>query len=130
MLDPRTHELRFHSAGQGPILHYRAAERRSEWYQPTTFPVGILEIDEVGAATSLPLEPGDIVALISDGLYEYANPAGELFAEARVAAILEQGWELPISALSQLLVEEAQRFGAGAPQADDITLVLLRRIAH
>jgi len=130
MLDPRTHELRFHSAGQGPILHYRAAERRAEWHQPTTFPVGILEIDEVGAANSLLLEPGDIVALISDGLYEYANPAGELFAEARVAATLEQGRELPISALSRLLVEEAQRFGAGAPQADDITLVLLRRLAN
>lgn len=128
-LDPKTHELQFHSAGQGPILHYRAAAARAEWHQPTTFPVGILEVDDVGSAASLVLEPGDIIGLISDGLYEYANPAGELFGEARVAAILERGDDLPLATLCQLLLDEAESFGAGAPQADDITLVLLKRQA-
>ncbi len=127
LLDPLTHELRFHSAGQGPILHYRAARHLAEWHQPTTFPVGILEIDQVDAAKSLGLEPGDIIGLISDGLYEYANPAGELFGEDRVAAILERSQDLPMSELCAVLLEEAQRFGDGAPQADDITLVLLKR---
>jgi len=129
LLDPATHELRFHSAGQGPILHYRADEDRTEWHQPTTFPVGILEIDEAGAAKSLSLAPGDIIGLISDGLYEYANPAGEQFGETRVAAVLAQFRDRPMSAVCEILLEEAQRFGDGEPQADDITLVLLKRQA-
>jgi sigma-B regulation protein RsbU (phosphoserine phosphatase) len=128
LLDPETHELSFHSAGQGPILHYRADTGGVEWYQPTTFPVGILEIEEVGAAKSLNLAPGDVIGLISDGLYEYVNPAGEQFGEARVAALVEQFRNLPMSSLCEVLLEEAQRFGEGEPQADDITLVLLKRL--
>ena len=128
-LDPRMHEVSFHSGGQGPILHYRAAERRTEWLQPTTFPVGILEIAELDAPTSLLLAPGDILGLISDGLYEYANPAGELFGEERVAAIVEKHQNLSMAALCQALVEDAQQFAASAAQADDITLVLIKRLA-
>jgi phosphoserine phosphatase len=127
-LDPRTHELRFHSPGQGPILHYQAAAARAQWHQPTSFPVGILELDDVGAAQSIILAPGDIIALISDGLYEYTNSAGALFGEARVADALAKNQNLPLSDLCQKLLESAHHFGAGAEQADDITLVLLKRL--
>ncbi|MFV8819671.1 PP2C family protein-serine/threonine phosphatase [Haliea sp. E17] len=129
-LDPGSHELHYLSAGQGPILHYHAGEQRAEWHQPTTFPVGILDIDEVGPTDLLALSPGDIVALISDGLYEYANSEGQLFGEARVADILARCQNLPMSELCEVLLEEAQAFGNGAAQADDITLVLLKRLVQ
>ncbi len=129
-LDPHTHVLNYLSAGQGPILHFRAEDGQAQWHQPTTFPVGILDIDEVGDSDSLALAPGDIVALISDGLYEYANPDGELFGEARVAAILARCQNLPMSDLCAVLLEEAQQFGDGVAQEDDITLVLLKRLAQ
>lgn len=126
-LDPETHELEFHSAGQGPILHYQAASRECAWYKPTTFPVGIMELDGTDRAQRIAMEPGDILALISDGVYEYTNEKGGEFGERRVGDLIKANPDVNMKTLSRRLVEAARSFGAGAPQADDVTLVLVRR---
>ena len=127
-LDPLTNRVTYHSGGQGPILHFRAAEGAFDWYKPTNFPVGIMEIDDKQEPANLQLEPGDILALISDGVYEYANLQGEEFGEDGVAAIFRAHHQLSMAALSTTLIEAVMEFGGDAPQADDITLVLVRRL--
>jgi phosphoserine phosphatase len=127
-LDPVTHVVNYHSGGQGPILHFRAADQSCDWYKPTNFPVGIMDIDDKQESANLRLEPGDILALISDGVYEYANLEREEFGEDRVAEIFKAGYQLPMSDLSTRLIKAAMKFGGDAPQADDITLVLVRRL--
>jgi sigma-B regulation protein RsbU (phosphoserine phosphatase) len=127
-LDPATHELEFHSGGQGPILVYRAAADDCEWFKPTSFPVGIMELDGTAPAMRLELESGDILAVISDGVYEYGRADGTQFGEDGVKEIMRQGHTLAMSQLSQKLVDAVFEFGGDAPQADDITLVLVRRL--
>jgi phosphoserine phosphatase len=127
-LDPVTHLVNYHSGGQGPILHFRAAGEICDWYKPTSFPVGIMEIDDQQESANLYLEPGDILALISDGVYEYANLQGEDFGEERVAAVLRTHQHLSMERLSAELIKAVMAFGGEAPQADDITLVLVRRL--
>jgi phosphoserine phosphatase len=127
-LDPETHEVRYHSGGQGPILLFRAGSGECEWYKPTKFPVGVMPLDGMDKAVALQLGPGDVLALISDGVYEYTALDGSQFGEERVAAIMRDNHELPMSELSQRLVDAAFEFGGEAPQADDITLVLARRL--
>lgn len=127
-LDPATHKVEFHSGGQGPILHFKAASGECEWHKPTSFPVGIMELDGTDRAQHLKLEPGDILALISDGVYEYTALDGSQFGEDRVAEVMTAGCQLPMAELSQRLIDTAFEFGGDAPQADDITLVLLRRL--
>ncbi len=127
-LDPKSHVVRYHSGGQGPILHFHAADGRSDWHAPTTFPMGAMEIDAPVSGRQLTLEPGDVLALITDGVYEYTALDGEQFGEARVAEIIAAHHTLPMKALSEKLVAEAIGFGGDAPQADDITLALVRRL--
>ncbi len=127
-LDPATHEVRYHSGGQGPILHYRAASNECEWYAPTNFPVGVMPLDGTDKAISLKLESGDVLALISDGIYEYTALDGSQFGEDRVAEIMRQHHQLSMADLAKKLVDAAFDFGGEAPQADDVTLVLLRRL--
>lgn len=127
-LDPATHEIEFHSGGQGPILCYRAASNECEWHKPTNFPVGIMELDGTAKAQKLTLEPGDVLAIISDGIYEFATAAGAEFGEEGVARVMRQCHTLPMAELSQRLVDAAFEFGGDVAQADDITLVLVRRL--
>lgn len=127
-LDPATHVVNYHSGGQGPILHFRAATKTCDWYKPTNFPVGIMEIDNQQESADLQLEPGDILALISDGVYEYANLEGEEFGEDRVAAVFSVYHNLSMSELTEKLIQAVMEFGGDAPQADDITLVLVHRL--
>jgi len=127
-LEPRTHEVEFHSGGQGPILVYRANGDECEWHKPTSFPVGIMELDGTQTAEKLTLGPGDILAVISDGIYEFARSDGAEFGEDGVAAIMRTGHSLSMSELSQALIDAAFEFGGDVDQADDITLVLVRRL--
>ncbi len=127
-LDPASHEVCYHSAGQGPILHYRAASRRCDWHKPSSFPVGAMELADTDAARRLQLEPGDILALVSDGIYEYANAEGVQFGEGGVAEVVDACRSLPMAELARRMIDAAFAFGGTAPQADDITLVLVRRL--
>ncbi len=126
-LDPDSHTVNYHSGGQGPIMHFRAADESFEWHQPTNFPMGILEIDDKQESANLQLGPGDILALISDGVYEYNNSEGEEFGEDRVAEVFRKHHSLTMSGLTEQLLQAVKEFGGSAPQEDDITLVLVRR---
>jgi len=127
-LDPHTHVIQYHSGGQGPILHFRAAEERCEWYRPSTFPVGILQIDDPGEAQQLQMAPGDILVLLSDGIYEFENRQGAQFGEERVARLLRYHHRLPAPELARQILNATFEHGEGVEQKDDITLVLVRRL--
>ena len=129
LLDPGAHRLRFLSGGQGPLLCLRAASGDCETFGPTSFPLGAMPVIKLRDAVAIDLGPGDVLALLSDGIYEYADPDGELFGEARVAHVLRQHGHQPTSVLADELLRAVQSFGQGAPQGDDITIVLLRREA-
>ncbi|MES2960706.1 MAG: SpoIIE family protein phosphatase [Pseudomonadota bacterium] len=129
LLDPATHRLRFISAGQGPILHYQAASGSFARYPPTSFPLGAMHLPAPRAASTLEMQPGDVLLLLSDGIYEQHESGGEMFGEQRVERILLEHRDGPLADLSVRLLAAVQAFAAGVPQEDDITLVLLRRQA-
>ena len=126
LMNTHTHRFEFHSAGQGPILHYRAEPEEFEWYEPSSFPMGFIEHQEYYRARELELEQGDILALISDGIYEYENEDGELFGMKGVSAVLKEHNHLPMADLVNVLYEAATEFGGSAPQRDDITIVFVK----
>lgn len=127
-LDPERHVIRYHSGGQGPILHFRAAGESCEWHRPTTFPVGILAIDETDQAQELEMAPGDVLVLLSDGIYEFENRQGAQFGEQRVAQLLKYHHRLPVAELARQILNATFEYGEGVLQEDDITLVLVRRL--
>ena len=127
-LDPREHVIRYPSGGQGPILHFRAAEQRCDWYRPTTFPVGIMQLEDPGEPRTLSMAPGDLLVLLSDGIYEFENRQGAQFGEERVARLLEYHHRLPAAELARQILSATFEFGRDTSQEDDITLVLVRRL--
>ena len=74
------------------------------------------------------LEPGDIFALITDGIYEYENRSGEAFGEDGVAELIRDHATDPMARLIETIVQAVEEFSGGAPQNDDMTLLLLRRL--
>jgi anti-sigma regulatory factor (Ser/Thr protein kinase) len=124
LLDPATHRLRFHSGGQAPILCFKAAIGACVVYKPTSFPLGAMTLERARPAAVIEMEPGDVLALISDGVYEYVD-----FGETRVQEILATHHRRPASEIAGELLQAVKAFAAGAPQQDDITIVLVKREA-
>jgi phosphoserine phosphatase len=71
ILDAVTHRVTYHAAGQGPLMHFRAAAGTFDWHKSTTIPLGFI---------------------------------------------------------SPLMLGGVDRFGETVPQADDITIVLVKRL--
>ena len=128
ILNPITNDVRFHAGGQGPLLHYRMATDQCHWHGATTFPMGALHQNDLKAAQRIDLDPGDVLALVSDGVYEYENAAGEQFGEDRVANVVRQNKNKPMTELVEILLRSVRDFGCQVVQADDITIVLIRRL--
>jgi phosphoserine phosphatase RsbU/P len=127
LLNTTTHSMHFHSGGQAPILFYQAATGACVRYNPTSFPLAAMPLTKLRPAIVLEMEPGDILALISDGIYEYANADKEEFGEQRVTDIIESHKNESAAKLAALLLHEVRSFAAGAHQEDDITMVLVKR---
>ena len=128
LLDAATHSLRFHSGGQGPIMHFQADLGEYEWHPATTFPLGYMPHTDLGAPHVAMLEPGDVFGLISDGIYEYENEEGVQFGRRGVMRVLDANPEAGAQQLVDLIMDAARGHGGSAPQADDITIVLARRL--
>jgi sigma-B regulation protein RsbU (phosphoserine phosphatase) len=129
LLDASTHRMRFHSGGQAPILHFQAASGVCARYNPTSFPLAAMPLSTLRPAVDLDLMPGDILALLSDGIYEYHDHQNEQFGESRVEALLRTHHGKRMAELSAILLDAVQAFAQGAPQEDDITVVLVKREA-
>jgi phosphoserine phosphatase len=127
LLEPQTHRLRFHSAGQGPIFFYRAAAHACERFKPTSFPLGAMPLTSLRAPVALEMQPGDILVLLSDGFYECEDPRGEPFGEARVQALVAAHHDKTMAEWLKILFESVTQFMDGAPQGDDMTAVVVKR---
>lgn len=72
------------------------------------------------------LQPGDGLLMFTDGVSEAVNASDEEFEEKRIeACILEKGSQ-PAEMILQTLVAAVKQFSEGLPQADDITVLVLK----
>ena len=127
LLDTAAHRLRFLSGGQGPILHFCAAQGMCVPYKATSFPMGAMPLATLRPAVEISLAPGDILVLLTDGIYEYEDTRGAQFGVQRVEQVLREHHAASSATLAAHLLQEVRAFARGAAQDDDVTMVLLKR---
>jgi sigma-B regulation protein RsbU (phosphoserine phosphatase) len=127
LLDADAHRVRYLSGGQGPILHFQAATGACVRHRPTGFPLGAMPMPARRPSATIDLAPGDLLVLLSDGVFEYFDAGGEAFGEARVEAVLREHCGESTAVLSERLLAAVRAFARGAPQQDDVTMVLVKR---
>jgi sigma-B regulation protein RsbU (phosphoserine phosphatase) len=66
--------------------------------------------------------------LYSDGVTEANNSAYDEYGEDRFIEVLKRYRQAPSAAIVDAVTHDLSEFAAGAPQADDITLVVAKRV--
>ena len=61
-------------------------------------------------------------------IVRFENEDGEMFGEAGVEKVMRRHHDTPMSELVETLVREVRAFGGSVSQADDVTIVLVRRL--
>ncbi len=92
-------------------------------------PLGIVPNPNYQEMT-LSLAPGDTLVFHTDGLVERKDKADQLFGFERLMEILEQQRGQPAQAVLEALLRAADTFANGVGPADDVTLVVVRRISE
>ena len=87
--------------------------------------LGVFEAQHYGEAEHR-LEPGDTLVLYSDGISEAENEAGEMYGEARLAAILHRFADRSPEEVVNLILDDVRAFSGTRPPGDDTTLLVLR----
>lgn len=117
------------SAGHGPTLLYRAADRSVQSFGGDGVPLGVLAGETYAPVTAFKLEPGDMLLMMTDGYFEWARPSdSEQFGVVRIERLLADSAGLPASGVIARLDAAARAFTEGAPQTDDTTALLIRRL--
>lgn len=77
---------------------------------------------------TIPLTKGDLLLCYTDGVNEAVNQADEEFGEEALRELLLIHRRKPLGQILDIIWQAIQEFSAGMPQADDVTLLGLRRI--
>jgi serine phosphatase RsbU (regulator of sigma subunit) len=75
---------------------------------------------------TVPLTPGDLFVLFTDGVSEAMNPADECFGESRLGELVDEHAHLSSEELRERILREIRAFVGTASQHDDMTMLLLK----
>jgi sigma-B regulation protein RsbU (phosphoserine phosphatase) len=128
-LDLISRALTYVNAGHNPPMVFRRSDGGHEVLRlDTGGPViGLME-DCVYRQDSVTLAAGDILVAYTDGISEAMNAADEEWGEERLIDAVRSDGAASAGALIDQLMTSADRFVAGAPQHDDMTLLVVRAI--
>ncbi|MEP7289312.1 MAG: PP2C family protein-serine/threonine phosphatase [Chloroflexota bacterium] len=127
VLDPPSGTLTYVNAGHNPpYLFHRHKGRRAKALRRTGPPLGILE-EVRWTRRSIKIEEGETLVLYTDGITEAINAEGGFFGEDALRQAIRSHLHLPAEAICGEILRTVTEFEAGAPRADDITLLILQR---
>jgi phosphoserine phosphatase RsbU/P len=129
ILDGDTGDLTFCNAGHNPPLIVRA-NGTYEQLKGGGPVLGILaSIDYLEYHAKI--DEGDLLVIYSDGVTEANNPAGDEFEIPGLAETVIRNRTASASEIIDRINKDLVTYTAGAPPADDITLIVARRVgAH
>jgi phosphoserine phosphatase RsbU/P len=127
VLDSTNRTLVLCSAGQTQPILRKAATGASGLIETKgdNFPLGILD-DAEYEETEVPLSDGDVILLYTDGIVEAMNPAGEIFGFDRLIETTQLSSGDSAESLLRGILDQVNGFAAGAPQHDDLTLIVIQ----
>jgi len=121
---PAEGAIRYASAGHEPARLIRASGEQV-MLGATGPPLNTVEDPEAWTATAIKILPGDRLVAVSDGIAEAASPDGEFFGRERLAAMLEEHRSRPLRETIAAVQGAVTEHLGGAPQADDMTMLLV-----
>jgi len=70
--------------------------------------------------------PGQILMIGTDGVFEAHNQANEMFGKTRFMEAIRKSHREPAQRILESVQKDLEHFTGQAPQADDITLVVVK----
>jgi phosphoserine phosphatase RsbU/P len=126
VLEPTTGRLGYINAGHNPPLVVSADGQSVRELESSALPLGIVA-GQVFETNAVMLAPGELLVTFSDGITEAMNEQGEPYGDQRLLRAIQTHVGQPAQTLVQTITQLVDEFVAGAPQADDMTVLVVKR---
>lgn len=125
LLNENDRTLTYVNAGHNPPLVIRGQTGAVERLLPTGIVLGALENCGYKSQT-VTIAEDDVVVMFTDGVTESVNSTGELFGEKRLIDVIQKNVHLSAHEILEQILAGVNAFSGDMPQADDITLLVIK----
>ena len=124
-LRPGLRTLTYGGAGDGMLVVGRSGQLKHR-VASSGIPIGLMEDLGYDAPSQIPVEPGDVLLLLTDGFREAMAPGGELFGEARIVESVAANSAAPADEIFKAVWRAAHLFADGGEHRDDMTGIVVK----
>ena len=125
-IDPETRDVRWISAGHGPILFYDAQAKAFEELAVHDIPLGV--------RPEWPFHENDrddwpdfgVIVLGTDGIWETKSPAGHVFGKEGLMKVIADNAHHTAADICAAVFDRLREFSGGDVLGDDVTLVVVK----
>jgi phosphoserine phosphatase RsbU/P len=125
-IDSTRRAVRWVQAGHDPAILYDPGSGRFEELGGREFPLGVKEDTVFKEREKRDLQPGGIIFIGTDGIWETAGPDGRLFGKERLRDLIRATCEHNARHVTKAIVEALESFRQGLKPSDDITMVVIK----
>lgn len=124
-INPENKRMYWICAGHSPVFIYDSIKDEFCDLEDRSLALGVL-VDYQYNERYLDLERGQIVIIGTDGIPEAHNDHGEMFGREKLKSIVRDNAQKTAEEIISGIVGEVDEFRQGAPQEDDITMVVVK----
>lgn len=126
VIDPVTQTIRWANAGHDPAILYHARTGIIEHLHGGDIPLGIETDIKYENYKYAGIEPGDVLIIGTDGIWDTRNDAGDRFGKERLADVIRQNAQLGSADIARKLEEVLVEYRQCRPPVDDVTFVIVK----
>jgi sigma-B regulation protein RsbU (phosphoserine phosphatase) len=120
-------KARWASAGHDPaILYDPAQDTFRDLEGARDLPLGVMADWDYTSVSQGELQPGQVVVMGTDGVWETLNPENKQFGKDRIRRIIRDYAAQGVEVVRDRIVEAVRRYRGPEPQQDDVTMVVLQ----
>jgi sigma-B regulation protein RsbU (phosphoserine phosphatase) len=124
-IDRKSRRVEWVRAGHDPAFLYDFRRSQMRELAGQGAPLGVSDRSRF-EESALAVEPGQVIVIGTDGIWEASNQAGEMFGKARLIELIRQHAEATAQAVVLAVLDAVEEFrGADKPE-DDITLMAIK----
>jgi len=125
--DPAKSSFRYSNAGHNPPIFRPGSTPEYRELDVGNIPVGFFP-DVSFPEDEFHVREGDVIVIYTDGVVEATDRHKNLFGFERLCDLVDQNHNLSAEDIKNVILSEVDSYTSSAPQTDDITLLVLKKI--
>ncbi len=125
-LDTKKNLLQYVSAGHIPAYILKSSGEKDEILESTDIPLGIIKDYTYHKSDAIKLDPGDILAFITDGIVEARLHNDDEFGDHRTLDVIKSYRQVSAKQIIEKIYLATRSFVKNQKQEDDITSIICK----